>query len=146
MELHYEILINAPKQRVWETMIDSATYNDWAKAFSDGSSFEGEWGEGNTMLFFDAKQGGTKAVLKTFKPYDHMLAEHVAMVDPNKAPLDNEAVQNWLGTTEEYVFEETENGGTKLMINMKTHEQFKEMFDGTWPKALELLKEICEKE
>jgi hypothetical protein len=36
------------------------------------------------------------------------------------------------------------DAGTELHVRVTTDEQFEEMFETSWPKALELLKGICE--
>lgn len=35
-KLHFSTTINAPKEKVWHTMLDDSTYREWIKAFSDG--------------------------------------------------------------------------------------------------------------
>jgi hypothetical protein len=46
-------------------------------------------------------------------------------------------------TIEVYELREVD-AGTELHVHVTTDEQFEEMFETSWPKALELLKGICE--
>ena len=54
--LHYSVEINAPKQNVWDTMLDPQKYNKWASAFSVNSQFVGEWRKDNYIRFIDPDQ------------------------------------------------------------------------------------------
>ena len=147
MKLNYEIKINSPREVVWEKMMDKSIYNDWAKAFSPDSTYEGEWKEGGEMIFYDPNNhGGTKVVFDVFKKPEKTIARHIAMVDTNKKEIEeyDEVMKKWIGTIEEYTFVDNGDNTTTLSIDMETDEQFKEMFDNSWPKALELFKDICE--
>ncbi len=37
------------------------------------------------------------------------------------------------------------DGGTEVIVDVDSNEEFKKMFEETWPKALEKLKELAEK-
>jgi hypothetical protein len=144
IKLNYSIAINAKKKHIWETMLALETYQDWVKAFSADSKFIGKWKQGETILFFDPNLGGSRAVLEIFKPYDKILAKHISMVDKEgKENNGDEMAKKWLGSTESYSFIETGNT-TKLEIEMTVDETFTEMFDTSWPKALETIKSLCE--
>jgi len=145
IKLNYSIEINAKKEHVWKTMIAPETCPKWAKAFSEGSTFLGDWKQGETLIFFDPALGGTKAVLEVFKPYDEILAKHISMVDKDqKENNEDEMAKKWIGTTERYSFIAT-GDNTKLAIEMTVDETFTEMFNTSWPKALDIIKSLCEK-
>ena len=40
-DLHFSTMIDAPRQKVWHTMLDDATYREWTSAFSPGSFYRG---------------------------------------------------------------------------------------------------------
>lgn len=50
----------------------------------------------------------------------------------------------WTPAFENYTFRE-KDGGTELLVDMDTNEEYKQMFEEMWPKALQSLKEIAEK-
>ncbi len=58
MKQHFDILIQAPRQRVWSTMLESPTYEQWTSAFCEGSHYKGSWDEGATIRFFDPAGNG----------------------------------------------------------------------------------------
>ena len=143
--LEYVIKINAQKNTVWETMLDKETYREWAKGFSSESQYQGEWKEGTYITFIDPNMGGTKAVLEEVIPYSRIRAKHVSTIDKKGVEdTESEVALNWIGTIETYLLDE-ENGVTKLTITTEAHESFEKMFAECWPKALELLKDLCEK-
>ena len=143
-QLNYSITINADRSHVWETMLAPGKYEQWVKAFSEHSQFEGRWEAGATVKFVDPNMGGSKAILEIFEPPHCILAKHIAMisVDGNE-DKDSEAALQWVGSTEKYLL--TESGGkTILAIEMQTHPAFVEMFDTCWPAALNTIKSLCE--
>ena len=143
-ELRFEIRINSPKTVVWNTLIDAKKYKEWAKAFSPNSYFEGEWKQGTFINFLDPNMGGTKAVLETIEPYCHILAKHVSIIsNEGNEDTTGEMAKKWIGTSEEYTLIE-EEGETLLVIEIKTHSDFKQMFNEGWPKALQAIKELSE--
>lgn len=142
--LFYSIKINAPKEKVWNTMLEKESYKKWAKAFSPESQYDGEWKQGNHMNFFDPNMGGTKALLKIVDSSNKILAKHVALLSKDGVEeSESEIAKKWLGAEEEYTFTE-KDGSTELEIEIKTHEDFVQMFDDGWDKALKLLKDLCE--
>jgi len=144
-KLNYSIEINAKNEHVWKTMLAPETYQQWVKAFSANSKFIGEWKQGETILFFDPDLGGSKAILEIFDPYNVILARHFSMVDKNQNENnEDEMSKKWIGSTERYSLIETTDK-TKLNIEMTTDEAFTKMFDSSWPKAMEIIKSLCEK-
>ncbi len=67
-KLKYSIKINANKAHVWNILLEPGKYEQWVKAFSEGSRFEGRWKQGATVRFVDPNMGGLKAILEIFDP------------------------------------------------------------------------------
>ncbi len=144
VNLNYSITIKASKDTVWKTMLDSKTYKQWAKAFSSDSQYIGSWVQGTSIKFIDPNMGGTKAILEVVEPCDRIAAKHVAIIrEDGTEDRESETAKKWIGVTERYQLEET-NGTTQLFVEMQVHEDFVSMFAESWPKALELLKTLCE--
>ena len=70
-KLTYTITINQPQNLVFNKITDKSIYPDWAKAWGDGMTYEGEWKKGGN-IHFDNKQGGTKVILEEFKPNESL--------------------------------------------------------------------------
>ena len=144
--LKYTITINKAQDFVFERLIDKSVYPDWAKAWGDGTKYEGEWKKGSHISFFDNSQGGTKVLLEEFLPSHYIKAKHIAMVNPEneEVELTDEMMKKWIGSLEEYFFKKETDETTTLEIVMTVDEAFKQMFDNGWPKALEYFKAVCE--
>ena len=142
--LTYNISIAAPKQKVWDTLIDPETYKIWTGAAWPNSNYDGEWAEGKYLRFIGPDGSGTLAKLTTFKPYHIITAEHEALLGPGSVEdRESDMAKNWIGSIEQYEF--AENGGvTQLTLTMKIGQQWADMFNTDWPIALAKLKEICE--
>lgn len=142
--LSYSIDINAPRKLVWDTLLDKKQYKYWASAFSKDPAFEGHYKEGERIRFYDSSLGGTVAVVEEVAPAERLLMKHVCTLDKELNEDDSsEAAKKWVGTREDYFFSEN-NGVTTLLISIKCDPGYEEMFNENWPKALEILKQICE--
>jgi len=143
-KLEFKIDIAASRQKVWDTMLSPETYKDWVKAAWPGSYYEGSWKKGENVRFISPGQGRTLATLVECKPYEFILAKHIAVINSNGTEdRDSDAAKGWIGTTHSYAFTES-NGITELKTEMNVNPQWEKMFSGDWPKALARLKEICE--
>ncbi|MDP1553200.1 MAG: hypothetical protein Q8M06_09320 [Methanobacteriaceae archaeon] len=54
----FSIVINAPKEKVWHTMLDLDTYKIWTEPFMPGSFYEGNWNQGSKILFLAPDEEG----------------------------------------------------------------------------------------
>lgn len=145
--LHFSITINAPKETVWKTMLDKESYSKWTDVFMPGSYFEGDWAEGNTLHFLAPDENGNTSGMvsrvRSNRPFEYISIEHLGFVENGVEDTTSEAVKQWAGVQENYIFRE-ENGQTELLIEMDTSEEYKEMFMESWPKALQKLKTLSE--
>lgn len=147
-KLHCSITINAPVGKVWDTMLNDATYREWTKPFSPGSYYEGSWEEGSKILFLgpDPKTGeigGMVSRIKENRPHEYISIEHIGIIKDGKEDTESEEAKKWAPAYENYTFKEVE-GGTELSIDMDIEENYKSEFEEMWPQALEKLKELAE--
>lgn len=148
-KLHFSIVINAPKAKVWRTMLDDATYRVWTEAFTAGSHYVGDWSKGSKILFLgpdpnSGKLGGMVARIAENRLHEFISIEHLGMVNDGVEDTTSDMVKAWAGAHENYTFKE-KNGVTEISVDIDITEDFKEMFEGMWPKALQKLKELAEK-
>jgi hypothetical protein len=147
-KLHFNIEINAPKEKVWDTMLDDKTYRLWTEPFMAGSYYKGDWNKGSKILFLapgeDGKSGGMVSRIKENKKYEFISIEHLGIVKDGKEDTTSDAVKDWAGALENYTFKE-KDGKTEVLVDLDSNEEYAEMFNGMWPKALQNLKEISEK-
>ena len=145
-KLTYSITIKKPCEFVFSKIMDRSVYPQWAKAWGDGMTYEGEWKQGGYISYFDKSQGGTKVVIEELKPNESIKTKHVAMVNPQnvEVELTDEMMRKWIGSREDYYFKKDGEAKTTLEVVMEVDEVFQKMFDKAWPKALEYFKEVCE--
>ena len=143
--LTYSIDIGKPRDIVFRKMTDKSVYPGWAKAWGEGMTFEGAWKQGDHISFFDQTQGGTKVLIEEIVPNESIKTKHVAMVNPQNIEIElaDDMMQKWIGSRENYYFKEKSDNETTLEVVMIADEAFEKMMEA-WPKALQLLKEICE--
>jgi len=144
--LHYSIHIHAPKEKVWSTMLEDATYREWTKSFCEGSYYKGDWSQGSKILFLgpDPKtgvEGGMLSRIKENRLYEYVSIEHYGEIhDGAEKPYDEGKV-----SYENYTFID-KDGGTELLIEMTdVPDEYSAMFDDSWPKSLEVLKGLAER-
>lgn len=143
--LTYSIAINKPREFVFDKIMDKSVYPDWAKAWGEGMTYEGEWKEGANISFFDESQGGTKVVIEEITPNECIKAKHIAMVNPQniEVELSDDMMRKWIGSLEQYFFYKDSDTQTTLEVKVVTDEAFEEMMNA-WDKALQYFKEVCE--
>ena len=146
-KLKFSIIINAPKAKVWDTMLNDVTYRIWTEAFMQGSYYIGDWSEGSKILFLAPGETGASGMVSRIKEnrlHEYISIEHLGMVENGKEDTTSDAVKVWAGALENYSFKEL-NGKTELLVDVDSNEEYSEMFNGMWPKALQKLKELAEK-
>lgn len=146
---HYNIFINAPREKVWDTMLDDPTYREWTKPFNPGSYYQGSWDEGSKMLFLGIDEnggdiGGMVARIKERRPHEFLSIEHLGMIENGVEDTTSERVKAWAPAYENYTFTD-KDGGTEVAIDIDVEDAYAEMFQEMWPKALQVLKELAEK-
>jgi hypothetical protein len=146
-KLKFSIEINASKAKAWNTMLEDRTYRLWTEAFTEGSYYVGDWNKGSNILFLapgtDGKTGGMVSRIKDNRLYEFISIEHLGEVIDGVEDTTSDRVKDWAGALENYTFVD-KNGKTELIVEMDINKEFKEMFEGMWPKALQILKELCE--
>ncbi len=147
-KVHYSIVINAPREKVWDTMLNLDTYQQWTKFFNPSSTYEGDWTQGSTIRFVgtdkDGNTGGMISRINENRPHEFISIEHLGMVENGVEDTDSERVQAWKGALENYTFTDVD-GGTELSVDQDLDEQEVETMGAMWPKALEALKQLVEK-
>ena len=144
-KIEYKININAPAEKVWNSMLNRDTYNEWTNVSWPGSSYEGNWKQGENIRFVGPDGTGTLAHFKEVKPHKYIGAEHIAVLGKGGVEdRTSDVAKGWVGTLENYTFNEA-NGKTELTVEIHTNPAWEKMFNESWPAALNKLKEIAER-
>lgn len=140
----FSITINAPREKVWSTLWNDATYREWTTAFSEGSHAETDWQKGSKVLFMDSKGMGMVSRIADNVPNEYMSIEHLGYVKDGVEDLESDEVKKWAGAHENYTLRNV-NGHTELVVDMDITDDYKDYFAQTWPKALNNVKAIAER-
>ncbi|MCY1516715.1 hypothetical protein D9M68_513640 [compost metagenome] len=144
----YQISIHAPASEVYRIMLGKTTYKLWTAEFNPTSDFEGSWNKGDKIYFTginaEGKKEGMVARIAENIPDQFISISHLGILDGEKEITEGPMVEEWAGAHENYTFREN-NGLTTVLVEVDTSEKYLSYFDETWPKALNRLKELCEK-
>jgi len=144
-KINFSTSINAPKEKVWETLWNEDNYRKWTSAFCEGSyAVTDNWKEGTEVKFLSPDGSGMVSKVATNKPTEFMSFEHLGEVKGGVEDRDSDKVKEWKGAMENYTLKESD-GRTMLYIEVDTADEYKDMFSQMWPKALQNVKELSEK-
>ncbi|MDD1775426.1 MAG: SRPBCC domain-containing protein [Methanobacterium sp.] len=151
-KIHFSIVINAPKEKVWKMMLGENTYPLWTDVFMPGSHFVGNWSEGSKMLFLapdeNGKMSGSVFQIKENRPYEFISLENIGMVHDGEEDISSEEATVYAGALENYTFKEID-GTTEVVVDlspvMEIPDDYKDIYQDMWHNALQKLKELAEK-
>lgn len=143
---HFDVFINAPRQHVWTTMLQPASYEQWTAAFCEGSRFEGSWDQGSKIRFLGPEGpegGGMVAEIAEHRPGEFVSIRHLGVIQDGVEDTTSEAIKAWAPCYENYTFID-EAGGTRLKVDSDVFGDHEAFMAETWPRALARLKAVCE--
>ncbi|MBK8442998.1 MAG: SRPBCC domain-containing protein [Sphingobacteriales bacterium] len=150
-KIQFKVSINAPANKVYDTMLgigNKLTYQQWTALFNPTSTYEGNWGKGSKMQFIgtdeQGEKGGMLSEIVENIPHRFVSIRHYGLLKADEEITEGPEVEKWANGFENYTFEEN-NGITTVIVDLDTTEDFLDYMNQTYPKALEKLKEICEK-
>ena len=150
-KLQFKVSINAPANKVYDVMLgisNKSTYEQWTALFNPTSTYEGNWDKGSKIQFTGTDEKGEKGgmVSEIFDniPNRFVSIRHYGLLKANVEITEGPEVEKWANGFENYTFEEN-NGTTTVTVELDTTEDFLDYMNQTYPKALDKLKEICEK-
>lgn len=137
-QLHFEIEINAPAEKVWQVLWNDDSYRKWTSVFSPDSYARTDWKEGGKIYFLNGEGAGMYSIIEKKIEPKLMTFRHQGDIKDGK-----EMPSAWRGAEESYYLSE-ENNKTKLMVVMESTPEFMEFTENTFPRALEIIKELSE--
>jgi len=150
-KLQFQVSINAPVTKIFDFMLginNKSTYEQWTSLFNPTSTYEGSWDKGNKMLFIGVdekgEKGGMVSRIVENIPNRFVSIQHYGLVKADKEITEGPEVEKWANGFENYTFEEND-GITKVTVDLDTTDDFVDYMEQTYPKALDKLREICEK-
>lgn len=141
--LIFKVFIQAPRRLVWEKMIDPDGYKVWTAPFMEGCYFTGSWEKGEKIHFLAPGGDGMTAVIAENRPYEHISIRHLGEVSAGVEDTTSTKVTAWAPAYEKYYYADS-GGGTEVTVSLDTLVEHEEYMLETYPKALGLLKALCE--
>lgn len=141
--LNFSVSIQCSRRMVWDTMLGSDGYKVWTAAFCEGSYFSGSWAEGQKIQFHGPGGDGMTAVIAENRPYEYVSVRHIGEISGGVEDTTSAKVQSWAPAYENYTFVES-GDGTEVKVSLDTAPEWEKYMLDTYPKALVLLKNLCE--
>jgi hypothetical protein len=147
--LHYSIIIDAPRETVWDVMLDEETFRMWSDAFAPGSHYIGSWNPGSEIQFLAPEENGVLSGMysriKEKRQNGHIIIEHLGTIRNGVKEDPGDKASEWAGAQEIYTLNNV-GQKTELLIDVDTPPEFKEMLENSWPEALQKLKKLAEEQ
>lgn len=144
--LSYEIIINAPKQKIWDVLWGNDTYSEWTKFFNPkyASIMKSDWQVGGKTYFTNAEGEGMVSTIDSLEKPDQIIFKHLGMVDKEgNEDTESMEVKQWSGCYEKYILIDFD-GKTKLHAEVQTEKDWREHMDQGFTKGLEVVKNLSE--
>lgn len=142
-EMQFQIEINATKEKVWNTLWEDNTFRQWADFIDPGTYMIGDLKEGNEVQFISASGYGVTSLAEKLVPGEFLQLKH--QVDTQDSG-EREREEQWTGGEESYSLIEKGEDLTVLTITLDVPLELLEEFKVSYPKALEEIKLLAERE
>lgn len=140
--LNYSIEIRAPKEKVWWSMLGKDGYRKWTAVFDPGSHYEGTWEEGSKMKLLNRNGDGMVSEVVANNLFELVSLMHYRSIKDG-IEQDGEPDPDRYPAFEDYEFSET-HGITRVRVSVDSPDDYVNMMDDLFPKALQKLKAMCE--
>lgn len=149
-KIKMNVEINAPREAVWDAIVNDEKYRLWTRAFTEGSFFEGGWNKGDAIRFLminkdGQKEGMVAEIAESIYPR-FISIKHLGYVANGVDDTTSDAIKAWTPAYENYTLEALDGGRTLFTVEADSTDEFYQMFTDLWPKALQNLKEVSEAE
>lgn len=143
-KLNFNVIIDAPREKVWNVLWDDATYRQWTSVFSEGSHVKTDWKKGSKVLFLGGEGSGMVSSIADIVPNEFMSFKHLGEVKDGVEDTTSERVQKWAGALENYTLKD-KDGKTELIVEVDMNDEYAGYFEDMFPKALNKVKELSER-
>ena len=143
--LSFSIMIHAPKDDIWRTLLGDTTYRRWSNVFEEGSYADTDWKECSKALFLTPSGNGMVSRIVAHRPKELLTIQHLGIVKNGIEDTEGAEAKGWAGAIENYTLWEA-NGACILTVEMDVKDEYRSFFQNKWPKALAKVKEIAEAE
>ncbi len=139
-----EIKIQASPAAVWEVFTADNYTRQWYQPFSAGAHAITTWQEGSPITVVDDDGNGLTGVVSVSRPFLELAITYEGCVTNGKEDFESEGVQILNGAREIYLLTELPDG-TQLNIESDMSDDYYDMMDTAWDKALLMVKDLAER-
>lgn len=137
------IEIDAPKEKIWDVLIQDTYTRDWYAIFSPGSHAITDWQLGSKVIFTDDSGGGIIGRIIILDPCELLSIEYYGVLTDNKEDFESEEAQIFKGAHETYRLSSKE---LTILLNIEVDmsDEMFEMMSKSWDEALLKIKNLAE--
>ena len=136
--------IQAPKEKVWNVLVDDKLTREWYAVFGEGIYAETDWKIGSKALFLGNDRSGLATRIIENKPCEILSVEYEGIV--NKGGIedyDSDMAKMIKGGHETYRLS-AHGAITNLSISGDMSEDMYDSMASSWDKAMLKIKELAE--
>lgn len=144
--LSYEIVINAPRQKVWDVLWNEKTYTEWTKFFNPASAsvMKSDWKVGGKTYFLNTEGEGMVSTIDSLEEPEQIIFKHLGMVDKDgNEDTQSMEVKRWSGCFEKYFLIDYD-GRTKLHAEVQVDKNWEDHMNKGFTQGLEVVKQLAE--
>jgi len=146
-KLQKSIIIDAPREIVWEVLTRNEYFAEWSSVFAEGPKLRAEWDVGGTVYYLDKDNNGLMGKVTQLEPGKLLTVEYEGEVfDHTEDPAALKQRVDWKGCMETYMLMEKKG---KTVFDLECELPTKDLrdeFEKTWDKALIIIKGLAEKQ
>lgn len=139
--INKQITINATADKVWQVLLSKETYLQWANIFQEGADYlaTDNFIQGSKVIFGDGSGNGMVALVSINEPNHKIQFTYTGEIKDG----EESSMGEMDGTTETYTL--TQDGdGILLELETSMGNQWFEMMNAAWDKAIVIIKELSE--
>ena len=92
-KIKLSIDIQAPKEKIWDVLLEHNTYRQWASVFHPGSYAEGDWQQGSKVFFKTPEGDGMVSLVNIHTPCEIISFKHLGVLKNGKYRLGKNIIQ-----------------------------------------------------
>lgn len=135
--------INAPREKVWEVLLEDKYLRIWCAEFMPGTYAVTDWKVGSRVTFQDSNNSGLISKIIVNEPNEVISMEHQGMIMNGVDDYESKDAKSVKGALETYRLSE-KDGGTHLEIECDMDERMFDEMASAWDRALQKVKELSE--
>lgn len=141
--INKSIDIDASKEKIWDVLTRDEMTRSWYKAFNEGAYAVTDWRQDSKVIFKDGSENGMIGRIVASEPGKIISTEFEGMLVNGVEDYDSQDAKNIKGYKETYHISGEGNRST-LSIEQETSDEYGDMMQTMWDKALLLIKQLAE--